>query len=45
MMMTDDEEASSGTYVIAVVLVFGMIAGFLFMRHMMLNQSKSKMVV
>jgi len=43
-MMTDDEGASSGALVIiAAVVVFGMIAAFLFMRYM-LNQSKVKMV-
>jgi len=43
-MMTDDEGASSGAFVIiAAVVVFGMIAAFLFMRYM-LNQSKVKMV-
>lgn len=43
-LMTDDDGASSGAFVIiAAVLVFGMIAAFLFMRYM-LNQSKVKMI-
>jgi len=42
--MSDDEGASSGAFVIiAAVVVFGMIAAFLFMRYM-LNQSKVKMI-
>jgi len=43
-MMTEDEGASSGAFIIiAAVVVFGMISAFLFMRYM-LNQSKIKMV-
>ena len=43
-LMTDDDGASSGAVVIiAAVLVFGMIAAFLFMRYI-LNQSKVKMI-
>ena len=43
-MLTDEEGTSSGAFVIiAAVVVFGMIAAFLFMRYM-LNQSKIKMI-
>jgi len=35
-LMSDDEGASSGAFIIiAAVVVFGMIAAFLFMRYML----------
>lgn len=43
-MMSEEEGTSSGAFVIiAAVVLFGMIAAFLFMRYM-LNQSKVKMI-
>jgi len=43
-MMTEEEGTSSGAFIIiAAVVLFGMIAAFLFMRFM-LNQSKVKMI-
>lgn len=42
--MSADDSTSSGAFVIiAAVVIFGMIAAFLFMRYM-LNQSKVKMI-
>jgi len=35
-LMSDDEGASSGAFIIiAAVVIFGMIAAFLFMRYML----------
>jgi hypothetical protein len=43
-MLSKEEDASSGALIIiAAVVIFGMIAAYLFMRHM-LNQSTVKMI-